>query len=912
MQSIKLKKLITNLKKLDINNLRSLCQDIRTFLLQSLNETGGHLASNLGIVELSVALHYCFNLPQDKLIWDVSHQSYVHKILSGRVTEFNKLRQQGGISGYTNPIESSHDQFMSGHAGTSVPNSLGMEIANQMTNKNERVLCVVGDASFQIGANLEALNYLGQVPNNLTIILNDNGMSISKTVGSFMKYMQDQFEKKTAKLFNISVKKMFEKLNISYVGPINGHNISELISALKKIKRKNSAHLIHIKTKKGLGYKKALVAPSNYHKVSRGFLETDKNNNGNNKKKPQQFTQSFSEHLITLASKDPSVVAISAAMQDGTGVTKFSKKFPDRCFDVGICEQLAVSMAAGLAKSSFKPVVAIYSTFLQRAYDQVFHDVCLNKLPVIFVMDRAGVVGEDGPTHHGLYDISFLRHLPEMVLISPRDGLELKEMLKFAINLSKPVAIRYPVDAAEQKDIKIPLTKLSLGKPEILSLGEDVAFLGYGNMSWECLHASMALEKHGISSTVVNARFAKPINSQFINNLFARHKMVISVEDHAITGGFGSAVRETISEKNNTPFYNLGYPDKFIEHAKRRTLLDSYGLTASKLSDFTLQKLNVSKIKKIPRALVQIEKKKEIILAKTAGFCMGVERALNSTLKIAKENRNNGNLPIHTLGPLIHNKHVIEYLENQNIRAVSGIDNIQKGIIIIRAHGIGPAIRNSIKKQHLKICDATCPKVKKVQMIVKSHAEQGYAIIIFGDKTHAEVVGVLGYAESNSYVVGNIFETGSLPKNLTKVCLVSQTTQNLEEFNQVTKLITSQFPSAKVFNTICSSTSERQKEVKELSKKVDAIVVIGDKNSGNTIRLMQISQRTGISTYHAETPNEITEQKFARFNKIGITAGASTPMWIIDGVVKKLKKITTNKLQMTTEFQNINNNLLEI
>lgn len=597
-----------DLKSLSLGQLEKLAGEIRELLIHTVSANGGHLAPNLGVVELTLALHRTFNSPNDKFIWDVGHQAYVHKILTGRHRQFSTLRQTGGISGFPKRCESPHDVFGVGHSSTSISSALGVALARDMSGDKYNVIGIIGDGSLTGGQAYEALNHAGHLNINLTVILNDNEMSIAKNVGAMSEYLAKMrtaptYSKvkhdieyllrripaigesvaKTAERVKDSLKyflvpgMLFEELGFTYFGPIDGHNIPLILDVLAKTKGIKGPVLIHLLTQKGKGYAPAECNADKFHGVGPFCIETGEiiKNGG-----APSYTQVFGDTLVKLAEQNPDIVAITAAMPEGTGLKKFSARFPERFFDVGIAEQHAVTLAAGMATQGKRPVVAIYSTFLQRGYDQILHDVCLQNLPVIFMLDRAGIVGEDGATHHGVFDYSFLRHIPNIIMMAPKDEEELRHMLYTATQLNAPVAIRYPRGSGVGAEGKADFTQLELGKSEELLSGKDVVFLAIGTMAAACCQAAALLADKGIAAGVVNARFVKPLDGQLIRQLARDKGIIITVEDNVLAGGFGSAVLEYINAQhlNWVKVLRLGLPDKYIEHGPRNHLLARHGL----------------------------------------------------------------------------------------------------------------------------------------------------------------------------------------------------------------------------------------------------------------------------------------------------------------------------------------------
>ena len=606
-----------DLKKLSVEELPALAEEIRQFLLATLSKTGGHLASNLGCVELSIALHYCFNSPLDKMIWDVGHQAYTHKILTGRRDRFPTQRQYKGLSGFPKRSESEHDAFGTGHSSTSISAGLGMAAASDLLGVDNRVIAVIGDGSLTGGIAFEALNQAGHLHKNLIVILNDNEMSISKNVGAFGAfvsrkltggYYRDLKKEMQGLLKNIpaignnilkfarkaenSLKgfltpgMLFEALEFDYIGPIPGHDLPQLIEIMQNARAMEGPILIHVMTTKGKGYEPAEKTPDQFHGV--GPFDPATGKGRGSKPGAASYTAVFGETLVRLAAEDERIVAITAAMPDGTGLTPIAQAYPHRFFDVGIAEQHGLTFAAGLAAEGFRPVAAIYSTFVQRAYDQVFHDICLQKLPVSLMLDRAGVVGDDGPTHHGVFDLSYLRHLPELTLMAPKDENELRHMLKTAISSDRPIAMRYPRGAGYGVPMDQELSFLPIGKGELLESGDDVGIVAIGSTVYPALDAARRLRERGIRATVVNARFVKPLDRELILEVAQRTGSLVTVEENALQGGFGSAVLELLAEEGvyDVRVKRIGIPDRFIEHGSQAQLrkdlgIDSEGIAAT-------------------------------------------------------------------------------------------------------------------------------------------------------------------------------------------------------------------------------------------------------------------------------------------------------------------------------------------
>jgi 1-deoxy-D-xylulose-5-phosphate synthase len=605
-----------DLRLLSTQELNKLAGELSDFITQTVSRTGGHLASNLGVVELTIAMHYVFDFSTDRLLWDVGHQCYAHKILTGRKEQFKKLRQKDGVSGFPNPAESPYDQFTVGHAGSSIPTALGLALASQKLGTKEKIVAFVGDASIVNGLNFEAMNNLSLVKRQLLVVLNDNSMAIDVTQGAIAQFlakvrlshkyedlrrttnrilehlpvlgkkMEDALAnfKRTLRMA-ITPSRLFESLNIPYFGPVDGHDIGSLIQLFKAISHLETPAVLHVYTKKGKGFSPADDDPTRFH--STGPFEI----NGAESKKDGQkktFTECFSNAIVELAEEDKKIIAITAAMSDGTGLAKFKKEFVGRYYDVGIAESAAVDIAAGQAKQGLKPVVCIYSTFLQRSFDQIFQEVALQNLPVVFCIDRAGLVGADGPTHHGLMDIGFLRMMPNMVLAAPANGIELKGALKFAVESNVPAAIRYPKDYVDDSRCPEVFSQpFEMGRSIILRQGKKkLALAAYGSMAIEALKAAEALTSDNIDIAVINARFAKPIDEKIIS-LIANGFSIITVEDHAVAGGFGSAVLEAAAKAglDTANITVLGVNDEFVQADTRTGQFEKCGISAQKIAE---------------------------------------------------------------------------------------------------------------------------------------------------------------------------------------------------------------------------------------------------------------------------------------------------------------------------------------
>ncbi len=593
----------SDLKNLNINELKTLADEMRTHMLAVLSKHPGHFAPNFGTVELAIAVHTVFDTPQDKVIWDIGHQAYPHKLLTGRLDAFETLRQTDGISGFLSREESKYDVFGAGHSSTSISAALGIATARDVNNDDFKVIAIIGDGGLTGGMALEGLNAAGDFKKDMLVILNDNQMSISPTIGAISKHFHKLISsrgynrlrsgakelmnfissdaKALAQKIEASLKPgtLFEEFGFRYFGPLDGNDLESLIPVLTGIRELSGPILVHVVTKKGLGYQPAEEDPVGFYSVSGQFdLKTGKSLRPSSA--IPKYTDIFSRTLIEEAKQDSRIIGVTAAMPGGTGLDKFAEAFPERCFDVGLAEQCAVTFAAGLATEGLKPVVAIYSTFLQRGYDQVLHDVCIQNLPVVFALDRAGLVGADGPTHHGVFDIAFLRSIPNIVSMAPKDENELQRMLKTALTHEiGPIAMRYPRGTGIGVKLDAEPKPLPIGKAEICREGDDLLILAIGNRVYPALEAAKTLSETGIESTVVNSRFIKPLDTELIVELAKQIGKVITVEDGVLMGGFGSAVLETLANAGiiDVRVTTLGVTDRFVEHGDVSTLYDRYG-----------------------------------------------------------------------------------------------------------------------------------------------------------------------------------------------------------------------------------------------------------------------------------------------------------------------------------------------
>ena len=615
------------LKNLTIPQLQQLAQEIRDTIICTVARNGGHLAPNLGVVELTLALHYVFDAPIDRIIWDVGHQAYAHKLVTGRQAQFQTIRQYGGISGFPKRSESKFDAFGTGHSSTSISAALGITVANALKGVPQRAIAVIGDGSMTGGLAFEALNHAGDLNRNLIVVLNDNEMSISPNVGALSSFLSRKLSNRTLMNLKKEVENvlrsipslgpniiqilkrsedslvsfftpgmLFQALDFHYIGPIKGHRLDRLIETFERARQLEGPVLVHVMTQKGRGYKPAECDPTSFHGVGSFDIATGKSCGSNSGKPcPPSYTQVFGQTMVRLGQESPKVIGITAAMPQGTGLDTFASAFPDRFFDVGIAEQHAVTFAAGLATEGFRPVVAVYSTFLQRAYDQVIHDVCLQNLPVVLAMDRGGIVGEDGPTHHGLFDLSFLRPIPNMILMAPKDENELQHMLKTAVEHNGPTALRYPRGNGLGVPMDETLESLPIGKGELLREGDDLVLIGIGQTVATAMEAAERLEQGGVRAAVINARFVKPLDHELIMSWARKTDRVITIEENVLLGGFGSAVLELFQESLFMPggFTRLGIPDTFVPHGGQTTLRNLCGIDAEGIERAAMALMNV-------------------------------------------------------------------------------------------------------------------------------------------------------------------------------------------------------------------------------------------------------------------------------------------------------------------------------
>lgn len=625
----------SDIKSFSAKKLDELAGEIRHKIIEVVAQNGGHLSPSLGVVELTLALHKVFDFSRDKIVWDVGHQCYAHKLITGRYSSFHTLRQEGGISGFPKRDESEYDHFDTGHAGTSISAASGFAAARDFSGSKHKIIAVIGDGSMTSGLALEGLNNAGAQKTNLIVILNDNEMSISPNVGALSEYLNriitgELYNKVRGEVDSILAKipavgpqvsslahrvaeavkgilvpgRFFEDLGFKYFGPIAGHKLPFLIETLESVKKLSGPRLIHVVTTKGKGYRQAEEQPGAWHGTAPFNISTGKRE----KSSKASYTSIFGSALVKLAEEDEKIVAITAAMKDGTGLVEFGEKFPERLFDVGIAEQHAVTFSAALAVEGYKPVVAIYSTFMQRAYDQVLHDVCNMNLPVTFALDRAGIVGDDGPTHQGVFDFSFLRHIPNMTVMAPKDENELRHMVYTALNYRKPCAVRFPRGQALGVPLDQTFRKLEIGKAELLKEGSDILICAIGNRVASAEKAAQKLEREGYSVALINARFVKPLDIDLISTWARKCGCVLTVEENALMGGFGSAVFEELRKAGlgNIAGASLGVPDIFVEHASQESSREKFGLSAEGIC------MKAKEFLKIPREVASLQERRTL------------------------------------------------------------------------------------------------------------------------------------------------------------------------------------------------------------------------------------------------------------------------------------------------------------
>jgi 1-deoxy-D-xylulose-5-phosphate synthase len=927
-----------DLRRHEEADLRQIADELRAETINAVAATGGHLGAGLGVVELTVALHYVFNTPHDRLIWDVGHQAYPHKILTGRRRRMPTLRAAGGLSGFTKRDESEYDPFGAAHAATSISAALGMSVARDLRGENRNVIAVIGDGSMSAGMAFEALNNAGGMNCRLIVILNDNEMSIAPPVGAMSRYFSrlnsaragrvspdtgDQPARRPRPPGSVDegVRRrghgaLFEDLGFHYIGPVDGHDLDELLPVLKSVRDSDTGPiLVHVVTEKGKGYAPAEAAADKYHSVAKFDVATGQQAKA--KANAPSYTKVFAECLVKEAAKDERIVAVTAAMTAGTGLDIFGKTFPARTFDVGIAEQHAVTFAAGLAAEGYKPFCAIYSTFLQRAYDQVVHDVALQSLPVRFAIDRAGLVGADGPTHAGSFDIAYLACLPNFVIMAAADESELAHMIATAVAIDdRPSAIRYPRGDGVGVALPTAGVPLEIGKGRIVREGHAVALLSLGPRLAECQKAASELAKLGLSTTIADARFAKPLDVDLILRLALEHEVLITIEEGSL-GGFGSHVAQVLAENgcfdHGLKFRSLALPDRFLEQDAPAAMYAKAGLDAAGVVAKVLEALGgdlrprreVAPAREPPRQKAPMQ----IVLAQPRGFCAGVVRAIEAVERALQRY----DVPVYVRHEIVHNKHVVDGLKAKGARFVEELSEIPDGAVtIFSAHGVPKSVEQEAAARRLVVLNATCPLVTKVHNQARRHFLQGRALVLIGHAGHPEVEGTLGQIPEPVALVQTENDVANLaiPAD-TPVGYITQTTLSVDDTRGVIDALRRRFANLAGPDTrdICYATQNRQTAVRELAKIVDVILVVGAKNSSNSNQLREIGRQMGVSSYLVADATELRPEWLQNARAVGVTAGASAPEELVQDVVEWLKRLgpaeisTLDGREETVEFR---------
>jgi 1-deoxy-D-xylulose-5-phosphate synthase len=935
----------------DDRDLRQIADELRSETINAVAVTGGHLGSGLGVVELTVALHHVFDTPRDRLIWDVGHQAYPHKILTGRRDRIRTLRAGGGLSGFTKRAESEYDPFGAAHAATSISAALGMAMARDLRNQRHNVIAVIGDGSMSAGMAYEAINNAGASNSRLIVILNDNEMSIAPPVGAMSAYLSrlhsrgarrapresaeqlaqrspKSMEKNSARVEKVTRASrtsgaLFEELGFAYVGPIDGHNLDHLVAALRKVRDAETGPiLVHVVTRKGKGYAPAEAAGDKGHALTKFDVATGEPAKA--KSAAPSYTKVFGECLVKEAAKDDRVVAVTAAMPGGTGLDIFGKAFPDRMFDVGIAEQHAVTFAAGLAAEGFKPFCAIYSTFLQRSYDQVVHDVAIQSLPVRFAIDRAGYVGADGPTHAGSFDVAYLGCLPGFVIMAAADEGELAHMIATAVAIDdRPSAVRYP--RGEGVGVAVPEVgvALEIGKGRIVRQGEKVALLSFGARLAECTKAAAELAKFGLSTTVADARFAKPLDLELIYKLAREHEILITVEEGSI-GGFGSQVLHALAEagllERSLKIRSMTFPDVFFDQDRPEAMYAKAGLDAEGIVAKVFEVLGADRRRDgqtVPSAASSSSRRAatlrrapmKVVLAQPRGFCAGVVRAID----IVERALQKYDAPVYVRHEIVHNKHVVDGLKAKGARFVEDLSEIpQNAVAIFSAHGVSKKVEKEAVARQLVVHDATCPLVAKVHKQSRRYVAQGRRLVLIGHAGHPEVEGTMGQIAAPVMLVQTKRDVEALDLPVdTPIAYVTQTTLSVDDTKDIIVALHSRFHDVvgPEVRDICYATQNRQSAVRELCDRVDLVLVVGAKNSSNSNRLHEISLETGARSHLISDCGELRSEWFDGAKSVGVTAGASAPEVLVEGVVNWLRRLgpvevsTLNGPDETIEFR---------
>ena len=889
-----------DLRRLPASSLQSVADELRSETIRAVSQTGGHLGAGLGVVELTVALHYVFNTPEDRLIWDVGHQAYPHKILTDRRDRIHTLRTGGGLSGFTKRSESEFDPFGAAHASTSISAAVGMATARELSGRSNNVIAVIGDGSMSAGMAYEAMNNATAATGRLIVILNDNDMSIAPPVGNLSGYFSSLAGRRKDGRERLGGA-LFESLGFRYTGPIDGHDMERLVAELTEARDGPVGPLLlHVLTEKGRGYAPAASSADRGHSVAKFDLETGKQN-----KSPAaapSYTKVFGDSLVKEAEKDQRIVAVTAAMPSGTGLDIFAKAFPQRMFDVGIAEQHAVTFAAGLAAEGMKPFCAIYSTFLQRGYDQVVHDVALQSLPVRFAIDRAGLVGSDGATHAGSFDIAFLGCLPGMVIMAAADEADLAHMVATAAAIDdRPSALRYP--RGEGLGVPLPLIgqRLPIGKGRVVKEGNEVALLSLGARLGECLKAAEILEERGLSVTVADARFAKPLDMDLILRLADEHEILITIEEGSI-GGFGSYVMQGLAERGRLDgrikIRSMVLPDVFLDHDDPATMyakakLDAAGIVAKVMEVRNTREIRVP-ASRLPMPAVagpRVSSQLRVVLARPRGFCAGVVRAI----EIVEKAIETSDEPVYVRHEIVHNKRVVEALRAKGARFVEELSEAPDGAVtIFSAHGVPKSVEQEAARRNMTVYNATCPLVTKVHNQARRYVQEGRRVILVGHAGHPEVEGTLGQTPAPITLVQNErdVEKLTIPVDL-PVGYVTQTTLSVDDTKGIIAALERRFTNivGPDIRDICYATQNRQKGVRDLCKEVDVVLVVGARNSSNSNRLHEISAQLGVRSHLIAEASEILPEWIENVSSVGVTAGASAPEELVTEVVNHLARL---------------------
>ena len=917
--------------------MRQIADELRIETIEAVAVTGGHLGAGLGVVELTVALHHVFDTPRDRLIWDVGHQAYPHKILTGRRDRIRTLRAPGGLSGFTKRAESEYDPFGAAHAATSISAALGMAAARDLSNQTHNIIAVIGDGSMSAGMAFEALNNAGATNSRLIVILNDNQMSIAPPVGAMSNYLS-RLNSGTGRGSELLPAQpmlplgcddrpaegsmpetfayrcwtgdtLFEDLGFSYIGPVDGHDLDKLVAVLKRARNAAAGPiLIHVITEKGKGFAPAEAARDKYHAVSAFDVATGEQPKG--KPGAPTYTKVFGESLVKEAKKDERIVAVTAAMPAGTGLDIFEAAFPTRTFDVGIAEQHAVTFAAGLAAEGFKPFCAIYSTFLQRGYDQIVHDVAIQSLPVRFAIDRAGFVGADGPTHAGSFDLAFLSCLPNFVIMAAADEADLTHMIATSVAIDdRPSAIRYP--RGEGTGVKMPEVgvALEIGKGRIIRQGQTVAVLSLGCRLAECVKAADELAKFGCFITVADARFAKPLDLELLETLARDHECLITIEEGSI-GGFGAHVLHALAEsgrlEKGLKVRSMVFPDTFYDQNKLEAMYARAGLNAdgiiAKIAS-TLGRDPRAEFKQSLAVVVSASRNSQparmpmrVVLAQPRGFCAGVVRAIDIVERAIQKYDG----PVYVRHEIVHNKHVVDGLKAKGARFVEDVSEIPEGAVaIFSAHGVAKQVEIDAAGRQLVVHDATCPLVAKVHKQSQRYLSQGRSLILIGHAGHPEVEGTMGQIDGPVTLVQTKEDVAGLALSVdTPIAYVTQTTLSVDDTRDIIAALHNRFRDVvgPDISDICYATQNRQTAVRDLCREVDLVLVVGANNSSNSRRLYEISIEMNVKSYLIASADELRAEWFDGARSVGVTAGASAPEVLVEGVVDWLRQLGPVKL----------------